>query len=922
MDNNGSGNGAVHVAADSIQYRITFAPGNDQKYGFDAHDERYPSLKTEYGSALVHGSTVSVPWKSVAAGNIDRVTAKSEEGPITKELAFKGELGPINVLTGTDPNEKSLMVTGRGDGQEEAVSAYLLKEDEEGKQREEIQGQLNVVSYDQVRQQVYLVNVDGNGDNINTGALRNELNSIYGQAVVQWELGTIALNNVDWNLKGDGMLDDGTTGTFSNYTKEMKALIKALEKQGDIEKDAYYLFAMKRSASRRKLGFMPRKKQFGFIFIEGLGGNDLSKVVAHELAHGAFRLKHTFSEHPELAQGSTDNLLDYGQGSHLMKWQWDLIHDPVAMIGWLDKDGEGAYIPDCAGNNFSLGTMRYDLKKKLDDKASLFAQVRLAFDNIYKEVVCNDKNEPVHNHADWYVRKAAINKDKKNLTIPEKIILKMLKEERPSFNLHPKGVYMGDYDIEGEDYQIAIYSETGSFSLEKISVTDICSLADNERVLVDVKDDNVTIMFLDQGNLKMTLQIMKGGKETAILWLKYLCIIIDEELPVPEVINFWENLFTDEEVDQNQDFVLQLIEGEDVQEDSVTLLITDEPQMPDIRGQVALEGNDNIEVEMKLVIEYSRTCPGAPSRSRRDITSFPASGWQKIKTNEVWDIDFGQDNSVGTQRPMIRGGRASLMFRYGEEEGDTLIFLIKGENPTIESVMDALDEAPYDDIWFLKKMALHESGTRNPTDNNSRARQFNPENTCCENLAEDWGAYSRCPTMGPPCGWGLMQMDLPAPTAQSMWDWRANIRQAYNLLDGEKRRTVINRMRRNMRRINNWNRANPNNEVLGHEDHEEGGIEYTHTSSDEFQNTGITNFDSHFEDETNGNNRSFLDACWIKTYNGLGREGKIFYYIRTDTQPDNKPTWDISNTATWGTGNNTSVNYYVEEISEQETPDD
>ncbi len=343
VDNNGSGNGAVPVAADSLKYLITFAPGDDQKYGFDAHDERYPSLKTEYVSSLVHGSTVSVPWKSVAAGNIDRVKAKSEEGPISKELAFKGELGPINILTGTDPNEKSLMVTGRGDGQEETISAYLLKEDEEGKQREEIQGQLNVVSYDQVRKQVYLVNVDGNGDNINTGVLRNELNSIYGQAVVQWELSTIALNNVDWDLKEDGMLDDGTTGTFSNYTKEMKVLIKALERQGDIEKDAYYLFAMKKSASGRKLGFMPRKKQFGFIFIEGLGGNDIPKVVAHELAHGAFRLKHTFNEYPEMAQGSTDNLLDYGPGSRLMKWQWDLIHDPVAMIGWLDSDEEAAY---------------------------------------------------------------------------------------------------------------------------------------------------------------------------------------------------------------------------------------------------------------------------------------------------------------------------------------------------------------------------------------------------------------------------------------------------------------------------------------------------------------------------------------------------------------------------------------------------
>ncbi|MEQ8926952.1 MAG: hypothetical protein RLO81_14120, partial [Fulvivirga sp.] len=363
------------------------------------------------------------------------------------------------------------------------------------------------------------------------------------------------------------------------------------------------------------------------------------------------------------------------------------------------------------------------------------------------------------------------------------------------------------------------------------------------------------------------------------------------------------------------DFTLELLQSEDIQESGSTLLISAEPQMPDIRARVALENNNDVEVEMRLIIEYSRTCPDAPSRSRNDITYFPSTGWHRANTNDTWDIDFGHDNSVGIQRPMIRGGRASLIFRFGEMQGDTVEFMIKGENPTVEEVMDALDEAPYSNIWFMKKMALHESGTRNPTNNNSRAQQFNYQNDCCESLDEDWDAWSRCPTRGAPCGWGLMQMDLPAPTVQSMWDWRANIHQAYNLLNGEKRQSVINHMRRSMNTINSWNQRNSDDQVQEHDDQEEGGMTYTHSLSNQFQNTGITNFDDHFGDEPDGDDKSFLDACWIKTYNGLGTARLHFYYITQEGA--NRPEWNISNTATYGN----SVNYYVEDISEQDTPD-
>jgi hypothetical protein len=85
---------------------------------------------------------------------------------------------------------------------------------------------------------------------------------------------------------------------------------------------------------------MPFKQQFGYIFTEQ--ATMLSQTIAHELGHGAFRLRHPFDEFG-LAKGTTDNLMDYGKDTKLYKYQWDNVHNPEAMVGWLQGDDESAY---------------------------------------------------------------------------------------------------------------------------------------------------------------------------------------------------------------------------------------------------------------------------------------------------------------------------------------------------------------------------------------------------------------------------------------------------------------------------------------------------------------------------------------------------------------------------------------------------
>ncbi|MBP1618616.1 MAG: hypothetical protein H6Q14_2443 [Bacteroidetes bacterium] len=69
---------------------------------------------------------------------------------------------------------------------------------------------------------------------------------------------------------------------------------------------------------------------------------NIAQVIAHELGHGRWR--HTFDKAygGVLAQGSTDNLMDYKAGNNsLAKWQWDQIVSPAWFTSPFEGDGEG-----------------------------------------------------------------------------------------------------------------------------------------------------------------------------------------------------------------------------------------------------------------------------------------------------------------------------------------------------------------------------------------------------------------------------------------------------------------------------------------------------------------------------------------------------------------------------------------------------
>ena len=337
---------AASEAQDSVDVRVQFRPNANQAYGFDrkAHD----ALAADYPPTLINGETYSPAWKSVAAGRTDYVdavaVAPDSSSVVVKFRTATGQ--SIAAQPGAEDSEQQLPVVGTTHETVDELTAYVVESDTAGNETETTVGQLNVISYDELRQKVIVVPVN---DAIAPDAVRlsQDLNAIYGAAVAHWEVVIDDAFVAEAELLAG--LDEGESGLLASFPRPMRQFNRAFKRSRDIDKDAYYVFLVadvsssragqsRRGQSRR--GFMPFKQQFGYIFTEQV--TTLSQTIAHELGHGAFRLRHSFDEFG-LAKGTTNNLMDYSESTALYKYQWDNVHDPEAMVGWLQGDEESAY---------------------------------------------------------------------------------------------------------------------------------------------------------------------------------------------------------------------------------------------------------------------------------------------------------------------------------------------------------------------------------------------------------------------------------------------------------------------------------------------------------------------------------------------------------------------------------------------------
>jgi hypothetical protein len=531
------GSTSALASANGSKNPVNFKQASDQSFGFD--QLIYEAHADSYGKENINESEFLIAWKSVASGGTDKVIAWSDKMEnLFNEVNFQS-------LNGDLPKRKNeslveLTVTGIGHEQISEVEAYIKDPSDESKKV--IIGRLNVIGYDPIVRNLVLVPVNGAAIP-SQASLGQELNKIFSPAIVTWNIST--RKNINVGLGSDGKLNDGSSGLLSNYTDEMRAVIRSFKNDHDIEDETYYLFFVQGGETGDKSGYMPRKKQCGFIFTGNTSSQNLAKTVAHELGHGAFRLEHTFETYRTLSKGTTDNLMDYGTGSRLHKYQWDLIHNPVAVWGLFEGDEEGASFCTWWHQNIVSYVSPSVKDEKLEDLMPLFQHVHGNFVQYHRGIKAN--NLEVAGFVPWTVRKASLTKNKTNLIPVESIFKKLVDGKSDDFNAWANGIFLGVYRIENQDFKVAVYSIPAKFGVDKTQVDDLCDLVDHEVIKIIIEDDYVIISFFKADELKMAIQIDGGDDETAKLWLKYLGILVEGPSVSDQISAFWNSFWESED---------------------------------------------------------------------------------------------------------------------------------------------------------------------------------------------------------------------------------------------------------------------------------------------------------------------------------------------------------------------------------------
>ncbi len=311
---------------------VQFKPTEESSYGFDVYDPDSPQLRHFYQSVLTINDEDYVPaWKSVPVGMPDQVIAVANENEFPENMKFRSSTLDLEPMAGQQDNEKHLSVIGKAHGDVDVIEAYQTIEEEN------VAGRINVISYEKIYKTLEIVPVNGAsiGD-INT--IGDRINRIFQQAAVEWKVEAAEPFMVDSKLLEN--FDEGESGMLASFPDKMQQFNREFKRSRPVDKETYYIFVINEGSASLS-GFMPFKRQFGYVFTKNT--TYTNKTIAHELAHGAFRLRHTFSSAYGIPQRSTDNLMDYnGDHDKLKKFQWDLIHDPENLVGWFEDDEESA----------------------------------------------------------------------------------------------------------------------------------------------------------------------------------------------------------------------------------------------------------------------------------------------------------------------------------------------------------------------------------------------------------------------------------------------------------------------------------------------------------------------------------------------------------------------------------------------------
>ncbi len=318
----------------SKDVRVTFNPSG--YYGTDIYQEDIKSdkYKSEYEFIKTHDNEdYSVLYKLLSdlpehKTDIIKATVSFSNGKTKEDIVFKTKEGTAISPTWSG-NEATLPLQRKFEFAKEEILATVKPKDSTGKYT--VAGKLNVWHAQQQTINLTLVSVDG----ASVSNVGDRINEIYNKAGIHFNIKTESIN------LGLGSLDVGDSDMLSNYTEGEKSIISTFKNGRTIAKDQYYMFFLdkeKTTLSKDLDGFMPLKRQFGFVFTQ----QDAGRIAAHELGHGIFGLKHPFDQYDaEETRNENHYLMSYGTGTAFSHMDWQKLHAPGIQLYWFQGDEAG-----------------------------------------------------------------------------------------------------------------------------------------------------------------------------------------------------------------------------------------------------------------------------------------------------------------------------------------------------------------------------------------------------------------------------------------------------------------------------------------------------------------------------------------------------------------------------------------------------
>ena len=170
------------------------------------------------------------------------------------------------------------------------------------------------------------------------GVLQTYLDSVYRQANVRFTV--TEKTGFRFNLDTNNVAGLERAGSGINkYSAEMRMIRDKFAIDTTYDKKASYIFVVSAFEGGGLDGFMVRGRSMGFV-----ASGASKRTYAHELGHGAFGLEHTF---PEIGQSLSNNLMDYGDSTHLTHKQCRDIAKRKFVFNWLDSEEDASSKP-CA----------------------------------------------------------------------------------------------------------------------------------------------------------------------------------------------------------------------------------------------------------------------------------------------------------------------------------------------------------------------------------------------------------------------------------------------------------------------------------------------------------------------------------------------------------------------------------------------